>query len=53
MVTVESSLGVTEPEPALEMPEEEVELRLLFRFSFEYFGTKGRSNMNILYWQND
>jgi hypothetical protein len=51
VVTVESSFGVMDP--ALEMPDEEVELMLLFRLSFEYLGTNGRSSINILYWQND
>jgi hypothetical protein len=51
VVTVDSSFEVVDP--ALEIPDDDVELRLLFRLSFEYFGTRGRSSMNILYWQND
>ena len=45
-----NSFGVKVPDPALEMPEEEVELMLLFKeIDFEYLGTRGRSSMNILY----
>ena len=47
-MTVDNSFGVNDP--ALEMPEEEVELMLLFsELDLEYLGTRGRSSMNILY----
>jgi hypothetical protein len=48
VVNVDNSFGVNDP--ALEMPEEEVELMLLFsELDLEYLGTRGRSSMNILY----